>query len=178
MGKVPTTGMRQSGTRTAPDAGHRESALTVGSHSETPTQPPQALDEADTRRSSAVLLVARDLSIDEPCRYALADAGVDCVFTASSSEHALQLLQRADLFDAVVIGAGTGDDAAAELAETLRRDHSETATVVVSQVENGKLRGATLQVQSDSDGVAHADSRSLRRAFSRAIAATRRKRRG
>ncbi len=55
----------------------------------TPTEPPVASDEADARRSSAVLLVARDLSIDEPCRDALADAGVECVFTASSNELAL-----------------------------------------------------------------------------------------
>ena len=140
--------------------------------SDTPTQPPEAPDEADARRSSAVLLVARDISIDEPCRDALSEAGVDCVFTASSNEHALQLIQRVDLFDAVVIGAGAGDDGAAELAERMRRDHAETATVVVSQVDNGESLGATLQAQTGSDHVTRADSKSLRGLISRAIEAT------
>jgi hypothetical protein len=76
------------------------------------------------------------------------------------------------LFDAVVIGAGAGDDGAAELAERVRRDHAETATVVVSQENNGESLGATLQVQSGSDHVARADSKSLRGLISRAIAAT------
>jgi DNA-binding NtrC family response regulator len=96
-------------------------------------------------RPSAVLLVARDRSLDESCRRTLSDAGVQCVVSVPSSSRAIELLGESKLFDAVVIGVGAGDVEAVKLAQHMRRYRSDTPTVVVSPIRNLQIPGAVTQ---------------------------------
>ena len=96
-------------------------------------------------RPSAVLLVARDVSLDESCRRSLSDAGIDVVVSVPNSTRALELLSAKQLFDAVVIGVGPGDVDAVMLAQHMRRHRSDTPTVVVSPMRNLEIPGATTQ---------------------------------
>ena len=108
------------------------------------TNPPTPADDCDTpsvERPSAVLLVARDRSLDESCRRTLSDVGVEVVVSVPSSQGALELLGTSELFDAVVISVGAGDVEAVKLAQHMRRYRSDTPTVVVSPIGTLRIPG-------------------------------------
>jgi len=113
------------------------------------TNPPKARF-VETERPSAVLLVARDRSLDESCRRTLSDAGVQCIVSVPDSDHALRLLDNRRLFDAVVIGVGAGDVEAVKLAGHMQRYRADTPTVVVSPIGALRLPGAIAQSGSPS----------------------------
>lgn len=123
----------------------RTSFATEPSDVTNPPTPVGEEDESTTKTPSAVLLVARDLSLDETCRRSLSDAGVDVVVSVSNSTRAMELLSANQLFDAVVIGVGPGDVEAVMLAQHLRRHRSGTPTVVMTHMANLDIPGATTQ---------------------------------
>ncbi len=119
------------------------SSLAIHSNEEIrPVTLAEELEAAPESRPSAVLLVARDLSLDESCRRTLSDAGVDVVVSVQSSKRALEVLGENQLFDAVVIGVGPGDVDAVMLAQHMRRHRSDTPTVVMSPIGNLEIPGA------------------------------------
>ncbi len=101
-----------------------------------PPTPPDDLGPSPATSPSAVLLVARDYSLDESRRSTLSDAGIEVVMSVSNNTRALELLGIGNLFDAVVIGVGPGDEEAIKLAQHIRRHRSDTPTFVVSPVRN------------------------------------------
>jgi hypothetical protein len=119
-------------------------------------------------RPSAVLLVARERSLDESCRRTLSDAGVKCVVSVPNSERALEVLGNNKLFDAVVIGVGAGDVEAVKLAQHMRRYRSDTPTVVVSPISNLHIHGAVTQGKPSSSDV-HADKSEVFRKLIRRV---------
>ncbi len=113
-----------------------------------PTTPPSPFDNSDApvaHYPSAVLLVARDQSLDTMCRRALSDAGIQCVVSTSSSQRAFELLGRNRLFDAVVIGVGAGDVKAAKLAQYMCLHRKDTPTIVMSPIGNLRVAGIVNQ---------------------------------
>ncbi len=121
------------------------SFATEPSDATNPPTPVDELDESTTRTPSAVLLVARDLSLDASCRRSLSDAGVDVVVSVSNGTRAMELLSASELFDAVVIGVGPGDVDAANLAQDMRRHRSNTPTVVMSPIRHLDIPGGANQ---------------------------------
>ncbi len=143
------------------------------------TNPPTLADELETSsdsRPSAVLLVARDRSLDESCRRSLSDAGIDVVVSVPNSTRAMELLSASQLFDAVVIGVGPGDVEAVMLAQHMRRHRSDTPTVVVSPIVNLQIPGATIRRGASHKPGAAQNSNIFRETLRIAVAIRRSKR--